>query len=225
MRAFGVGWVGLLCVAGAAWGADLDGARKDYLRALEHFEQGRGLSLERVYEAGRTVARALEASGAPGPEWPRVPGLVISEREGFRMAPDPRYFLDLAKRRGTEVDQEFFSLLHRTYSRDGVTRVYSVPSGCDVFGHPDLEPLYRNWTRFWATHPRAYPEVVDGEVAVLEGVVARSTCACDDGETVEASLERFLKSFPRSPVAPEVRVRLEQVRAGTSDVRFHCQPG
>lgn len=55
--------------------------------------------------------------------------------------------------------------------------------------------------------------------------MARSTCACGDRESVEAGLERFLKSFPRSPVAPAVRARLEQVRAGTSDFRFRCQPG
>jgi hypothetical protein len=214
-------WLGaLLGLSGAAWGADVAALRKDYLRSLERFEQNRGVSLERVYDGAREVSRALEAEASP----PGLPGLVFSEGEALRVAPDPRFFLDLAKRRGTDVDEEFFSLLRRTYHRDAVLRVYEVPSGCVVFGHPELEPLYRNWTRFWATHPRAYADVVDREVAAVEDAVAHGTCACDDREAVEAGLERFLKSFPHSPVVPEVRARLEQVRAGTSDVRFRCQP-
>ncbi|WP_164017550.1 hypothetical protein [Pyxidicoccus trucidator] len=223
----------LLCLSGAAWGADAEDPRKDYQRSLERFEHGPGVSLERVFEAGLVAARALEASATrqeAGAGWrvphaPQLRGFVVSEEEALRWSPEPRFFLELAKRRGTEVDQEFFSLLGRTFYRDGALRVYAVPSGCYVFDHPELEPLYRNWTRFWATYPRAYSRVVDLEVAALEDVVARSTCACGDRESVEAGLERFLKSFPRSPVAPQVRVRLEQVRAGTSDVRFRCQPG
>ncbi|MFP2910848.1 hypothetical protein ACLESD_38600 [Pyxidicoccus sp. 3LFB2] len=228
MRARGASWLMgtvLLGLSGAAWSADVEGLRKDYLRALERFEHGPGVSLERVFDAGLEAARALEAvtprmEGAQG-----LRGFIVSEDEVLRWSADPRFFHELAERRGTEVDQAFFSLLRRTYYRDGALRVYAAPSGCHVFDHPELEPLYRNWTRFWATHPRAYPDVVDREVTALEDVVSRSTCACGDAASVQTGLERFLKSFPRSPVAPRVQARLEQVRAGTSDVRFRCPPG
>lgn len=210
----------LAVVSGPAWGADAEVLRGDYLRALERFEQGRGVSLERVFDAGLAASRALRGSVVVP-----LPGFLVSDEAAPEQHPDPRFFMDLAKRRGTEVDREFFSLLGRTYARDGVSRLYHAPGGCDAFDHPELEPLYRNWTRFWATHPRAYTEAVEREVAALEDVLARSTCACGDRESVEAGLERFLKSFPRSPVTPRVRARLEQVRAGTGDFRFRCQPG
>ncbi|MCY1019381.1 hypothetical protein [Pyxidicoccus sp. MSG2] len=225
MRARATGLLGavLLAVAGPAWGAGAEDARADYLRTLERFEQGVGFSLERVFDSGLAAARALR-EGREGPPAP-LPGFLVNDEDVLDLRPDPRFFLALAKRRGTDVDREFFSLLGRTYAYDGVSRLYHAPGGCDAFDHPELEPLYRNWTRFWATHPRAYTEAVDQEVAALEDTVARSTCACGDRESVEAGLERFLKSFPRSPVAPDVRARLEQVRAGTSDFRFRCQPG
>lgn len=227
----------LLCVSGVAWGADVQEPRwdsRDYLRTLERFEHGPGVSLERVFEMGRAVARALEASATrreDGAGWrvshlPKLRGFILSEDEAaFHCSADPRFFLELAKRRGTEVDREFFTLLQDTYYRDGALRVYAAPSGCHVFDHPEVESLYRNWTRFWATHPRAYTAAVDGEVKALEDMVAVSTCACGDRASVETGLERFLKSFPRSPVAPQVRARLEQVRAGTSDFRFRCPTG
>lgn len=223
----------LLGVSGVAWGADVEGLRRDYLRALERFEHGPGVSLERVFDAGRAVARALELEASATrredgavrqvSHLQDLRGFIVSEDEAaLRCSPDPRFFLELAKRRGTEVDAEFFSLLGHTFYRDGALRVYAAPSGCHVFDHPDVESLYRNWTRFWASHPRAYTAAVDGEVKALEDMVAVSTCACGDRESVEAGLERFLKSFPRSPVAPRVRARLEQVRAGTSDFRYRC---
>lgn len=207
-------------VPGLAWAAD---ARGDYLHSLEHYEQGLGFSLEQVFDAGLAAAREVREESAP-PSQP-LPGFLVNGDDVRDLRPDPRFFLALAKRRGTAVDQEFFSLLARTYARDGVTRLYHAPTGCDAFDHPELEPLYRSWTRLWATSPRAYTEAVDREVAALEDVFTRSTCACGDAASVEAGLERFLKSFPRSSVAPRVRARLEQVRAGTSDFRFRCQPG
>ena len=214
---------------GAAWGED---AGRDYLRTLERFEQGRGVSLERVFDAGRAAARELSGAGPgarmPASVVPRGLGIRLGE-ESLLVGPDPRFFLDLARRRGTAVDEEFFTLLRDTYHADGVTRRYTVPrsdvSVCHVFDHPDLESLYRNWTRFWATHPRAYADAVDREVKALEDMVAQSTCACGDRESVEAGLERFLKSFPRSPVERQVRARLERLRAGTSDFRFRCPTG
>jgi hypothetical protein len=231
MRARAAWLVGavLASVSGLAWGADAGELRKEYLRSLEHFEQTRGASLERLFESGRAAASALREAGDAVPAPVSLPGFFIDTGGERRADPDPRFFLELARKRGTAVDQEFFTLLRRTWAVDGMRRVYAVPqsdvSECHVFDHPDLEPLYRNWTRLWATHPRAYTALVEREIQALEDVVAKSTCACGDRESVEAGLERFLKSFPRSPVAPDVRARLERVRAGSSEVRFRCQPG
>ncbi|MFP2929562.1 hypothetical protein ACLESO_31060 [Pyxidicoccus sp. 3LG] len=220
--------------SGLAWGADAWELKSDYLRSLERFAQVRGVSLERVFDSGRAAASGVlrEAATVPHERLPslaRLPGFFVELDETPRADPDPRFFLELARKRGTAVDQEFFTLLERTWWVDGTRRVYTVPlsdtSSCHVFDHPDVEPLYRNWTRLWATHPRAYTAWVEREIQALEDGVARSTCACGDRESVEAGLERFLKSFPRSPVAPDVRSRLERVRAGTREVRFRCQPG
>jgi hypothetical protein len=235
-----VAWLVAVVLAsspGVAWGADAEDLRRDYLRALARLEEGRGGSLERVFESGRAAARAQVASatrragGADGPVLREVvlPGFHFGPGDALGAGPDPSFFLDLARRRGTAVDREFFTLLRDTYYRNGLTRLYTVPwtdvSVCHVFDHPDVDTLYRSWTRFWATHPRAYPEVVDQEVKALEDMMARSTCACGDRESVETGLAGFLKSFPRSPVALQVRTRLEHVRAGTGAFRYRCPTG
>ena len=224
----------LVAGPGVAWGAETQDAREAYLRALERFERGWGVSLERVYDAGRAAARELVAqqdgdAGQPVLRGAPPRGIAVSDASSLRAAPDPRFFQDLARQRGTEVDEEFFSLLRDTYYRDGVTRQYAVPRSdvavCHVFDHPDLVDLYRNWTRFWAMHPRAYRDVVNREVKALEDMMALSTCACGDQASVETGLSGFLKSFPRSPVTPLVHTRLWKVRAGTSDFRFRCPTG
>lgn len=226
MRAAAVAWLSLVLAvvgSGTAWGGEGEDARGDYLRALERFERGWGVSLERVFEAGRAAAREAGGQGPPSR------GITVPDAPELPAAPDPRFFLELARRRGTAVDQEFFSLLRDTYYADGVTRRYTVPRSdvavCHVFDHPDVESLYRNWTRFWATHPRAYTDSVNREVKALEDMMALSTCACGDRESVETGLAGFLKSFPRSPVTPLVHTRLWKVRAGTSDFRFRCPTG
>lgn len=240
MRAGAVGLAALL-LAGAAWGADAEGLRRDYLRALRRLEEGQGGSLERVFESGRAAARAvLEAAirqaeaprtdgGSAPPVDVRLPGFHIGFEEAYVSEPDTRFFVDLARRRGTAVDREFFELFHRTFQGDAPWRVYMLQqtdvTGCYILDHPDLTDLYRGWTRLWATHPKAYTDLVGREVKSLEDAVARSTCACGDRAQVEAGLSAFLKSFPRSPVAPEVRARLERVRAGTGDLRFNCTSG
>ncbi|QSQ22484.1 hypothetical protein JY651_46465 [Pyxidicoccus parkwayensis] len=221
VKARGAVFLGLVLTSlGAAEAGD---ARKDYLHSLELYEQGLGFSLEHVFDSGLVAARALRDAPPDAPA--SLPGFIVGGDDARDFRPDPRFFLDLAKRRGTGVDREFFSLLGRTYARDGVTRLYHSPTGCDAFDHPELEPLYRDWTRFWATTPRAYTVTVEREVAALEDLYSQGTCACGDSDSVQAGLERFLKSFPRSPVAPRVRARLDQVRAGTSDFRFRCQQG
>ncbi|MCP3139635.1 hypothetical protein [Pyxidicoccus xibeiensis] len=216
-------------VSGLAWGSDAGSLRGDYLRSLERFEQTRGGSLERLFESGQAAASALREAGDAVPAPVTLPGFFIDTGEVRRADPDARFFLALARERGTAVDEEFFTLWRRTWTVDGVRRVYAVPlsdaAECHVFDHPELAPLYRDWTRLWATHPRAYTARVEREIQALEDVVARSTCACGERESVEAGLERFLKSFPRSPVAPEVRARLERVRTGGGDIHFRCQPG
>jgi hypothetical protein len=231
----------VLAVSGAAWGADMKELRLEYFNRLNRFEEGRG-SLERVFESGQAAARAVleesirraEAAKEHGtlplkPQESWLPGFRVSVEEAYVAVPDTRFFRDLARKRGTPVDKELFELFHRTYWGDALWRVYMIQqtdvSGCYVFDHPDLVDLYRNWTRFWATHPRAYTQLVEREVKFLEDMVAQRTCACGDRASVETGLERFLKSFPRSPVAPDVRARLERVRAGTSDFRFRCTSG
>ena len=233
---------GVLALSGAAWAEDARALRLEYFRRLNRFEQDRAGSLERVFESGRVAARAvLEAAtrqaeaprtdggSRPPPENTYLPGFRIGFEEAYIAEPDSRFFLELARRRGTPLDREFFELFHRTYLGEAPWRVYMLQqtdvSGCYVFDHPELVDLYRDWTRFWATHPRAYTALVNREVQALEDMLARSTCACGDQASVETGLERFLKSFPRSPVAPDVRARLERVRAGTSDLRFRCTSG
>jgi hypothetical protein len=241
-----LGWLLLALASLAAWGQQPPAtpsekpalsARQEYLRALERFGTGKGGTLESVFTLARAAAReqlqatlewdeALAKGKVPKRRFEReLPGFHVGTSKALYVIADTRAFLELARQRGSAVDRRFFELLHQTF-QGSPTRVYvdqiDNVTACFQLGGREMHSLYKGWSQFQASYPNAYKEAVRDELAQLEQVYASATCACGSHEVVDAGLEAFLKAFPKSRIAPQVRSRLEKIHTKTSDIIFRC---
>jgi len=212
-------------------------ARAEYLRALERFATGKGGTLEGLYTLAQVAAReqlqltlewdqALASGKLPKNRFEReLPGFHVGTGPGIYVIPHSGLFLGLARTRGNAVDKRFFELLHQTF-QGSTTRVYvdqlDEVTACYQVGGREMLSLYKGWTQFQASYPNAYKEAVRDELAQLEQVYTSANCACSSHEVVDAGLEAFLKAFPKAPIAPQVRARVERIHTKSSDIVFRC---
>ncbi len=212
-------------------------AREAYLQGLRKLVNGQGGSLQNLFVLARAAGReqlqavlewdaALAAGKIPKKRFERhLPGFHVGTADALFVIPDSRFFLELARKRGTEVDRRFFELLDETF-RGSATRTYVSPfsatTACYDLGGRVFLSLYRGWSRFKPGAPTAYQETVNEELQAMEQALLQATCACGTRATVDTGFEDFLKTFPRSPIAPQVRERLEKIHANTSGIVFQC---
>jgi hypothetical protein len=157
-----------------------------------------------------------------------IPGAWINREETVFIAPDPAYFVNLARSRGEAADRSFFAALKATYP-ESVWPVYIEQqtdySGCTSFGGGRLVAMYRQWSRFQSTFPTRYVVPVRERLEDISSQLTDSTCACGDASSVEKELRQFLQSFPTSPLRPRITERLQALRNGRSEIRAHCLSG
>ncbi|HXH94655.1 MAG TPA: hypothetical protein VNN25_23975 [Thermoanaerobaculia bacterium] len=158
----------------------------------------------------------------------RLPGIILNREEVLLAEPDPKFFLSLARRRGSAADVEFFQNYAATRP-DGVWKSYTDQqtdvTGCTNFANGELVKRYGGWLAFQSTYPHAYSSVVREELAAIESEVSESTCACSTRTEVLRELERFARMFPEAAVTARVRNRIRAIRALSSSIRFNCQSG
>jgi hypothetical protein len=212
-------------------------AREAYLQGLQQLVKRQAGSLQSLFVLARAAAReqlqavidwdaALAAGKIPKKRFERIlPGFHVGTADALFVVPNSTFFLELAKQHGNEVDRRFFELLDETF-HGGATRAYINPlsetTACYQLGSREFISLYRGWSRFKPRAPAAYLETVNEELQVLEQTLLQATCACGTREIVDAGFEDFLKAFPKSPIAPQVRERLEKIHANTSGILFRC---
>ncbi|HVG63237.1 MAG TPA: hypothetical protein VNA24_32030 [Hyalangium sp.] len=220
-----------------AWSQAELPAREAYLEGLRKYWNGPGGSMQGVFALARAAAReqldaviewdkTLAAGKIPKKRFERrLPGFRVGTAKALYVIVDSRFFLELAQKRGDALDRKLFELLHETYngsaSRLYVDRITDV-TACYHMGSREFIKLYRGWTQFKANHPRAYVETVNEELQAMEHTMLSATCACSSREVVDAGFEAFLKVFPKSPIGPQVRQRLERIHANTSGITFRC---
>jgi len=212
-------------------------AREAYLEGLEKFSKGKGGSMQGIFALARAAAReqldavlewdaAIAAGKIPKKRFVRtLPGFYVGTSKALYVIVDSRFFLDLSTQRGDAVDRRFFELLHETFN-GATSRIYvdtiTDVTACYHMGSREFITLYRGWTQFKASHPRAYGETVNEELQALEHTLLTATCACSARQIVDAGFEAFLRTFPKSPIAPQARQRLERIHTNTSDLVFRC---
>ncbi len=237
-------WIWICCllvlVPTWSWGQESKPelpAREAYLQGLKKLVDRQGGSLQSVFVLARAAAQeqlqavlewdaALAAGKIPKKRFERhLPGFHVGTANALFVIPNSAWFLQLARERGNEVDRRFFELLFETF-HGGVSRTYvnalTDTTACYQLGSREFISIYRGWSRFKPSAPAAYLETVNEELQILEQALLQATCACGTREIVDAGFEAFLKTFPKSPVASQVRERLDKIHANTSGIIFQC---
>jgi hypothetical protein len=208
---------------------------RDALRSLEN----RNETLERAYLAGlRAEKDLLSVSGTrtvieqlDDKAWNQAKelmrGFSLNREEVLFVRPQPDFFIDLAKNRGTEVDQGFFAL-EKTTSPDGVWAAYlqqqTDASACRRYNGTAVK-LYEKWRRFARTFPQAYAEQVRAHLKDIEdGFTTAHLCACEDRPAVLSEFKAFLK-IAISGAREQARDLLKALEAGKALARYRCQSG
>ena len=166
-------------------------ARQAYLQGLQKLVNGQGGSVQAVYTLARAAAKeqleaviawdeALATGRIPKKRFEyRLPGFHVGTQDALMVIPDTRFFVELARQRGNEVDCRFFTLMDETF-RGGMARTYVDPitdaHACYHLGSREFISLYRGWTQFKPSAPAAYKDTVDEELQGLEQAMLTATC-------------------------------------------------
>ena len=212
-----------------------------YRSAISAAESGRSSrGIETAFSALGSMREALMRGlngqnvleSLPDEEFQRLrrelPGAMLNREEVVFVEPDPDYFTKLAAAHGDGADRAFFSALKATYP-ESAWPIYlhqqTDYGGCIRFGSMTLIGTYRAWFDFQGRFPARYAAGAKKEAdAVIENLTT-STCACGDLASVQNELQRFVQTFPRSAARARVDQRLQDLRAGRSDIRPGCQSG
>lgn len=145
----------------------------------------------------------------------RLRGLVIARGLDVYAQPDPDFMLKLAEAHGRDADRDFFRLYRAYWSPDFVPVFMSLtdrPTPCVRFGEASVQSTYEAWRGYASHHPDAYVDFTKQVQADIEEAVALGTCACGDTASVLKEEEGFLKRFPDTRVAGDIRSRMQQLR-------------
>jgi len=155
-------------------------------------------------------------------------GAVVFRDEIVGIEPEVEFWIDLSTRRGTAADRAFFKQWKDVFG-DGLWPSYISPqtdySGCTVFGNGSLTGTYAGWTSYERNYPGRYAKAVQGEIEQAARELTMSTCACSTKEEVAREFALFLRRFPRSSIAPEVRRRSQALATRPAAFRFRCVSG
>jgi len=214
-----------------------------YEAELARIESGRGrTSLEHLfllaYSLERTLTMPVRSGGASPLEElsaeeyqelaHRLRGISMNRDEVVFVDPDPAFFRQLGEKKGRTDDRLLMRLYSRTY--DGSTWPVYIQqqtdySGCTEFGPGKLTKLYGEWSHYRTMHGNRYKPVVAAELGRIQDELLRGTCACGDQDSVVNELRYFLRRHPGSPIARDVRARLEGLLHGKTNIRFNCASG
>ena len=153
-------------------------------------------------------------------------GFSLARGYDIYAQPQAAFFLTLARAHGRPEDIAFFTLQNQTWGADGVP-VYLMlrpqPSPCVRFGEDRIAPLYRSWRGYLKAQPAAYRAAATQQVKDLEEAVALGTCACKGLDSVLNEQRGFLKAFPTTPVAQQIRARMRQLKTDPEALPVNCR--
>jgi hypothetical protein len=221
---------GLLIVAQAASAqAPWPAAVTDYLTMLQRVEQTAApVSLEPLFAAVEPVRDTLMQTQDGDRAWMErlsdtdyaalqsaLRGIKLSRGLDIYAQPDAGFFDALARAHGGDADRRFFRLYRAFWDRHDFPRYLAPTAGttlCVRFGEGIIPALYVQWSAFARKNPHAYAEFTQQTLRDLEEAVGLGVCACGDANSVVRELKGFVRRFPQTTVADQVRARLQELK-------------
>lgn len=200
--------------------APITAAVSRYIDAMQAVQAKRkGASVQKVFEAAVAArasltidaVKALDETGFASVEQ-SLPALRL--QPDAAAAIDGAFFTELAGRRGTAADVDFFKAWTDAHPADA--------TGCTQFS--TLPDRYRAWFAFARKHKSAYKPLLIEEIVRTEDEIMKSTCACEAQDLVRLALAELARDYPTGKITQRVRQRIQDIDRGVSDIRLNCEP-
>ncbi len=207
-----------------------------YSEQMSQFENGKSTqSLDDLYLDGDVLAdelvEVLESLSDQDYK------LVQQEMKGFFVfreeivGVEPRwiFFKELAQRKGSKEDKDFFNFMSEVYG-DDIRPVYDEQvtdySSCGSYGSGAMTKLYLAATKMKQPVNQVYRSAVEKVIADLkESLIDENICVCGGPDSAIKELSLFVNQSKGADIRQDVERLLAKIKAGKSKVRFHCHPG
>lgn len=153
-------------------------------------------------------------------------GMHLARGYDIYTQPDGAWFAQLAERHGRAEDRAFFALYRDFWDAENIPKYLALgrrATPCVRFGDDIIPTLYMQWGEFAQRYPQAYRGFTQQMLSDLEEAVALGVCTCTDAAAVEKELTGFVQRFPQTPVAAQVRNRLQELKDDPERRPVHCR--
>jgi len=223
---------------------DIISSVRSYSADMEQLERGHGnKTVGDLYVEGIVLGEKLQEFKGEGKPIPlealskedyvfvqqHMKGFFVFRKEIVGVEPRMTFFKDLAVRRGSQEDVDFFKLMTEVYG-DGIWPAYTKQvtdySGCGSYGDGTRTRIYLEAIKIKTPENVAYRKSIDEMIKGLkESLITDGTCVCGGAETVIKELSLFIESAPNATFIEDVKQLLAKVKAGKSKMGFFCRPG
>lgn len=153
-------------------------------------------------------------------------GIQLSRSEEVYAQLDARVMEPIAIAHGRPADIAFFKL-YRTLWGEDLFPIYlkalPQPTPCVRLGENIIPDLYANWIAYAHQYPNAYTATVQQTIEDLEETQVEGVCACGNIDSVLSEQNAFLKRFPKTPRAAQIRARMRELKTDPDKRPLHCR--
>ncbi len=156
----------------------------------------------------------------------KLRGIQLSRGEEVYAQPDGRVLEPIAIAHGRPADIAFFRIYRELWG-ETLFPIYlkplPQPTPCVRLGEGIIPELYENWLAYARKFPDAYTATVQQTIQDLEETEVEGVCACGDAESVLKEQGSFLKRYPKTPRAAQIRARMHQLKTDPDKRPLHCR--
>lgn len=155
-------------------------------------------------------------------------GFVVHRTEVIIIEMDSKFFTNLAEKIGEDQDRLYFNYIKKV-KPNGYWPVYMERQtdlgGCIKYGDGTLSRLYEEGPTILQKVDKYYRAELDKTISEIGSKFTTGSCACRDAQYVTKEFQEFIKINKDAPIIDKVKNRLESIKQGSSNIRFHCVGG
>jgi len=156
----------------------------------------------------------------------KLRGMQLSRGEEVYAQIDGRIVEPIAEAHGRPADIAFFKLYRELWGKDLFPiflKPLAQPTPCVRLGEGIIPDLYAHWLAYAQQYPDAYKDTVQQNIQDLEETQVEGVCACGNADIVLKEQDAFLKRFPSTPRAGQIRARMQELKTDPDKRPLHCR--